>query len=352
MSRAWAVLGAVALATMALVVVVSWPSPSPGTEADFAVASDAPTIDPTESPYETDETDSLETKSPAQTSSAGILLLATPEDGRFVRVDVYASDASAEVTVRRISESGGEVTVGTYTGETTFEDGPLPSGRYLYEASAEIDGSKITVYSPIADVFEDTTPPHAWMELAGRAHVTNNPSVRALIGGLSEPVTDMRFALSEDELDAAAWQPFEAHSNVELGSGDRVYRIFAQVRDSSGLESPVMSGQIQLDTVLPESVARPLPATTESAAVGVPFVASDAATFVNYVEVWLRHRAEGAPDWGRWTMVAVAPVSPADVSLPFGEGEYEFYTVAFDHAGNREAPPARADAATVYRRAD
>lgn len=158
----------------------------------------------------------------------------------------------------------------------------------------------------------------------------------------------MRFALSEAELETATWVPFEAFSSIDLGLGDGVYRVFGQVRDGAGLESEVMTGEILLDTGAPDSAAGPLPASTNTASLSVSFSATDAGSFVSYVELWTRHRADASSNWGPWTMLATPSTSPADVSLPFGAGQYEFYTVGIDGAGNREAIPAAADASIQF----
>jgi len=283
----------------------------------------------------------------ATQSTPRIVLLATPKDGRMVTVDAYPGDPAATVSVRRLAESGAEVNLGTYSGGATFDDGPLGAGRYLYEATATIDGSSVTVYSQIATASDDVTPPQAWLELGGRAAETNDPTIRAFIGGLSEPVTEMRFALSETDLESATWVPFESFSTIDLAGGDGVYRVFAQVRDAAGLASEVLIGSILLDTGPPSSAVDSLPTSTPSASLSVPYAAADDASFVSYVEVWTRHRVDEMSNWGLWTMLATASASPIEVSLPFGTGEYELYTVAIDAAGNREEPPTAADASTV-----
>lgn len=284
----------------------------------------------------------------AQLARGGIALFATPTDGRTVTIDVYPSEPGADVTVRRLTESGASDSLGTYPGGATVEDGPLTTGRYLYEATATIGGSAVTVYSGVVSVADDVTPPRAWFELNGRAPETNQRDVRALIGGLSEDVTETRFAFSEDELNTAAWQPFRAYSTVELPAGNETYQVFVQLRDPAGLVSEPMIGEVELDAELPTSAVGPLPSATQSPELTVPFVESDGVSFVNYVELWTRYRPDAGAEWGRWTMVTTTSESPATLSLPFGLGLYEFYSVAVDAAGNREEPPAIADAVTTY----
>ena len=49
---------------------------------------------------------------------------------------------------------------------------------------------------------------------------------------------------------------------------------------------------------------------------------------------------------GAWTKAVTGTSSPLTYTFASGDGSYEFYTVAVDVAGNRETPPAAADAAT------
>ena len=333
---------------LAVVVVASQPVVPWDTNAVYDLQLDAPAIIGGGTADATEGGSIAEPLVTTESTSGGIVLLATPVDGRMVTVDTYPSDPAATVSVRRLAESGAEVSLGSYPGGATFDDGPLAAGRYLYEATADIGESSVTVYSQVVTVADDVSPPRAWLEVEGRAAETNDPTVRAFIGGLSEPVNEMRFAFSEVDLETATWVPFDEFTTVELTSGDGVYRVFGQVRDAAGLQSEVMVGEILLDTMPPQSTAGSLPATTATADITVPFTASDDGSFVNYLELWARHRPDGSSEWSLWTMLATPSISPTNVSLPFGEGQYEFYTVAVDGAGNREASPITADADIEY----
>jgi Mg-chelatase subunit ChlD len=99
------------------------------------------------------------------------------------------------------------------------------------------------------------------------------------------------------------------------------------------------------DTTPPTSLAGPLPSTTPASAIDVPFTASDAGSGIDTVELWVRHRPNPVTAWGAWTIAGSAASSPIRYAFANGDGLYEFYTVAADVAGNREAPPAVADAA-------
>ncbi len=110
---------------------------------------------------------------------------------------------------------------------------------------------------------------------------------------------------------------------------------------------------VGFEDVPPSSNVSSLPSHTSDNPLAIPYVAQDNAngSGVDYVELWYRHGTSGtftlyttlANPLGRW----VSPTIPFDVSLAAGDGYYEFYTIAVDRAGNREAAPATPDASTT-----
>ena len=100
------------------------------------------------------------------------------------------------------------------------------------------------------------------------------------------------------------------------------------------------------DTGPPVSVAGPLAPSYPAATVDVPYTASDEEVGVSEVELWWRHRPNGSAPWTAWTLGPTDSSSPITFNFGAGDGFYEFYTVAIDGAGNREAPPAAADTST------
>ncbi len=100
------------------------------------------------------------------------------------------------------------------------------------------------------------------------------------------------------------------------------------------------------DTTQPTSAAGPLDDVYTTASVDVPYTASDEASGVASVELWARHRRNEVKPWSEWALTATASSSPIAYAFAPGDGNYEFYTIAIDIAGNREGPPAAADVAT------
>lgn len=105
-----------------------------------------------------------------------------------------------------------------------------------------------------------------------------------------------------------------------------------------------------VEDVPPVSNVSTLPTYANTVPYAVPYAAQDNANAsgVAYVELWYRQATSGSftlyntteNPLGRWT----TPTIPFDATLAFGDGYYEFYTVAVDAAGNAETPPAGPDA--------
>jgi Mg-chelatase subunit ChlD len=115
------------------------------------------------------------------------------------------------------------------------------------------------------------------------------------------------------------------------------------VGDSGTVQTPLFGS----DTTAPVSSAGALAATYTTSAVAVPFSASDTGgSGVSSVELWSRYRLNESHTWGVWAKAITGTTSPVTFNFTTGDGNYEFYTVAVDGAGNREAAPATADSAT------
>ncbi len=130
-----------------------------------------------------------------------------------------------------------------------------------------------------------------------------------------------------------------------LVSGDNALRVCVQAGADSASATTTIT-VAALDSTPPVSQAGPLDPVYSSTAVAVPYSASDDLSGVDHVELWWRYRATSSGAWGTWTLGPSATSSPITYTFASGDGYYEFYTIAIDVAGNREAPPASADAAT------
>lgn len=100
------------------------------------------------------------------------------------------------------------------------------------------------------------------------------------------------------------------------------------------------------DTAPPISAAGPLDDVYTASSVDVPYTASDEGSGVASVELWARYRQTEVKPWGEWALATTVTSSPIAYAFATGDGNYEFYTIAVDNAGNREGSPAAADVAT------
>ena len=276
-------------------------------------------------------------------------------DGRSVHLVIQTADGTGTVVVDRIGPAG-TVRVGSFTSSPTpVVDGPLAAGSYRYQAYVVLNGARSAAIDvgPFI-VADDATDPHGTIVLNDGAWQTTDRSVTVRLVDLTEPVSSMRLALSEAALSSAAWIPFEDSTTVELAAQLGDQRVYAQVRDASGRSSLVLSDVIELtllDVTAPTSSAGPLPAVVSDPVLSVPYTATDAGSGVFIVELWQRERSGPTAPWSAWHLARSANESPIVVDLP-APGEYEFYTVAIDETGNREVPPAVADAATRFSTGD
>ncbi len=276
-------------------------------------------------------------------------LAALPIDGRSIRVQVAAADQATPAHVYRVAADGTSVDLGIRSGAgETFVDGPLAAGQYDYRAVVEMPSGARAVpatFGPF-EALDDATPPTVRILLNDNGAATNSTLFDVRFVDLSENVDEMRVADSLAGLEAAAWQPFSPLTTIEVAPGDGSKYVFAQVRDASGLASPVAESGIILDTVAPTSAANAIPAIATGTSVDITFSAADARSTIDIVELWSRSRAASLDPWGPWTHVGFGVTGPITYDFP-GDGQFEFATVAVDLAGNREPGPSSADTATI-----
>ncbi len=143
---------------------------------------------------------------------------------------------------------------------------------------------------------------------------------------------------------------------VRLAEGDGTYNLASVATDGVGnVEAGPSTAEVStvLDTVAPTSSAGPLAPAVKAGSISVSYAAADNAggSGINTsqsVVLYRRFLAAGSTTWTDWSPYKTATSSPVSVSLDLGYGRYEFYTVAFDNAWNREADHAAADTFTIY----
>jgi len=282
-------------------------------------------------------------------AEAAPVVQATSIDGAEVVLELSTTSGAGSVEVWRTGPDGTSV-IGTYPGSgATVTDAPPTEGEYHYRAvavGANGAESAPTVVGPL-HVAADVTAPDFVLLVNGGGWEAPARTVAVSIDAATEMPTDMRIAVDAD-ITAAAWTAFAAASEVTLPGVEGQHLVYAQVRDAAGNESAVLEAFVYLtDDSAPVSAAAPLALITRDASVAVAYTASDDLTGVASVELWWRHRPTVGSAWSPWTQGPTGTSSPITFDLASGPGEYEFYTLAVDRAGNREQAPGAADAYTI-----
>src|SRR5207253_6604771 len=131
-------------------------------------------------------------------------------------------------------------------------------------------------------------------------------------------------------------------------AGDGDYGFYTIAVDKAGNREAAPASPdstTKLDTTTPSSSASS-PQYSSSTAITVTYSASDTGSGLGSVELWAK-----APGAGSFSKVATDSTPGATGSFGYtaaaGDGDYGFYTVAVDKAGNREAAPGAADTTTL-----
>lgn len=146
-----------------------------------------------------------------------------------------------------------------------------------------------------------------------------------------------------------AWRP--ANVSVPTNIEQLIFRFHTDTAnhgfEGAYVDDIVFTG---VENAPPTSSVLSLPSVTNHDPYAIPYDARDNtnASGVDYVELWYRTTTTGAftmyttiqNPMGRWT----SPAIPFDVRSAAGDSYYEFYTIAVDRAGNREAAPPGPDA--------
>ncbi|MDI6642475.1 MAG: hypothetical protein QMD95_00225 [Candidatus Hodarchaeaceae archaeon] len=114
------------------------------------------------------------------------------------------------------------------------------------------------------------------------------------------------------------------------------------------VKAVVTGAMCGVDTMPPLSSVDPVSPLWQNAGT-VPFqvtaTVSDALSGAENIELWYRYSADNST-WSDWALYDIDNSEPYSWTFdaPAGDGFYEFYSVAADRAGNREAAPESADA--------
>jgi hypothetical protein len=301
-----------------------------------------------------------------------------PNDSRIAATQTLTDGSTGELTTA--------TTVADATPpETSIDSGPsgliadaTPTWTFSSEPGATFEcridaggfapcSSPFTSPAPLADgqhtfrvrALDDSPAQNADPTPATRTVTVDTTAPQTTIGsGPSGPTRDATptFAFTAGEpgstfqcrVDAGAWIACASPRTIaKLADGAHAFRVRA--KDAAGnVDSTPAQRLIKVDTRRPSSKAA-APTTTHSSTIAVTYTASDQApsSGIARVELWA-HR----PGQTGYSKVAtdVTPTTTRAFSYKpsAGAGTYRFYTRTKDKAGNYEAPPATADANTVF----
>jgi hypothetical protein len=275
-------------------------------------------------------------------------------------VSVVFGNLSEPVNSMRLAESqAGLATTAwqTFAASSTFHIGPTVGTHRIYAQVRDAAGlaSRIMV-APIDLTMNDEVAPQS--------------TANALPAAVNVTALNVPYTASDDQIGVAAvelWMRFRSTPTgawsayafvksatsspiaITLGSGDGDYELYTIAQDRNGNREAaptVADAHTTLDRVAPISSVSPLPAQISASPASVAFTASDDRSGVGSSELWYRFRALATDPWGTWTLGPTATTSPFSFTFPSGSGFYELYSIGIDRAGNREAAPSVADAAT------
>ncbi len=178
-----------------------------------------------------------------------------------------------------------------------------------------------------------------------QAMVTSNSAVRIEVLGNVTSVVSL----------SKVWRVVDYHLTDGSAALDRATSSSAPVADFEGDARPGADGLFDLgadeapaaheppaDTIPPVSEALTLDPLQTQVAFDVPFLASDSESGLDRVELFYRK------DGGAYVSAGTSETSPFRFDTSGrGDGAYDFYTVAYDQAGNAELPATQPDASTV-----
>jgi hypothetical protein len=183
------------------------------------------------------------------------------------------------------------------------------------------------------------------VQQAVQALVTSNSAVRIEVVGDVSAVASL----------ARGWRVADYHLTNGSAALDRATSANAPVADFEGDARPGSDGRFDLgadeapgayeppeDSTAPVSAALALDPLQTQAVFEVAFLASDAESGLEKVELFYRK------DGGAYVSVGTTETASFRFNTSeLGDGAYDFYTVAYDRAGNIETPPSQPDASTV-----
>ncbi|MBU0568788.1 hypothetical protein KJ693_12155, partial [bacterium] len=136
----------------------------------------------------------------------------------------------------------------------------------------------------------------------------------------------------------------------DMANGDATVIIRGATDRAGNAMAPYNQASFCIDTTAPSSQAEALNACFKGNPLRIYYQVNDLTSAIDFVELW--YRQAGSLDWMFSGKSDATPLTGYfDLVVgSFPDGTYEFHTIAVDEVGNREAPPATADATTTLDR--
>jgi hypothetical protein len=179
----------------------------------------------------------------------GYVIVASVTGTAGTDFDMYLFDSTATTvlsTTGLVTKSNGPDSTESISWPSQF------GGTYYIDlnGATDVEGD----YRLTVQTVPDPTPPQTSVTLAGGRTATNQLTVPVTLTASDDLSGVVAMALSGDGVTFGAWQTFQASTTWTFQPGDGLRRVWAKVRNGVGLESPVASASITLDTVPPQIV--------------------------------------------------------------------------------------------------
>ncbi len=295
-------------------------------------------------------------------SATGPLYTAVPD----IDVEYVASDDLSGVAIvgvwYRFGAGGwapwlgdtGDSSVGTIAMSLPYGEGDYYLFTQAVDNAANVEGFKST--HDIVTIY-DAQEPGSWCYCAEYSISSPIPVRFAALDANSSGIAEICLQYNYE---GVGWQDSGLCSTDTSGTFDFVpaegpgtYQFRTIATDNSGnVETPsVADCETFYDDVLPTSECTCATVTT-TARVDIDFEANDPTGTLESVALWMRY----SPDYGTtWTIgwqdsgtFSEATSGTFRFDPMFGDGLYQFYTIAGDVAGNTEPSPATCDCWTAY----
>ncbi len=295
-------------------------------------------------------------------SATGPLYTAVPD----IDVEYVASDDLSGVAIvgvwYRFGAGGwvpwlgdtGDSTVGTIAVSLPYGEGDYYLFTQAVDNAANVEGFKST--HDIVTIYDAQEPESSCF----CAEYSISSPIPVRFAALDSPSSGIAEVCLQYNYEGAGWQDSGFCETTASGTFDFVpvegpgtYQLRTLATDNSGnQETPsVADCETTYDDVAPSSECT-CATVTVSAPFDVDFEAADATGTFESVALWVRYSADYGTTWTiGWQDSGMFSEATSDrfrFDPTFGDGLYQFYTVASDVAGNIEAAPSECDCWTAY----